>query len=179
MLDRIITDRPEILFLAMTELALVHPVEQSQPQEFDCRPRPREKALEIPRSGRSGPDHGCSPACSHWPGPHIVKAVVSHIGHSWCPQADTFPWPASPVIAGWPVHLSTHFPRFIESRIGSGGPHMLNNSRSVRHFGAHAKHLPLSMHSAARELFLMAEKARLGVGIGGRYATCLSKNCPH
>jgi hypothetical protein len=35
------------------------------------------------------------------------------------------------------------------------------------------------MHSAARELFLMAEKARLGVGIGGRYATCLSKNCPH
>ena len=36
---------------------------------------------------------------------------------------------------------------------------MLNNSRSVRHFGAHAKHLPLSLHSAARELFLMAEKA--------------------
>jgi hypothetical protein len=46
-LDRIITDRPEILFLAMTKLALVHSVEQSQPQEFDCRPRPREQALEM------------------------------------------------------------------------------------------------------------------------------------
>jgi hypothetical protein len=44
-LDRIITDRPEILFLAMTKLALVQPVEQSQPQDFD-RPRPREQALE-------------------------------------------------------------------------------------------------------------------------------------
>jgi hypothetical protein len=46
-LDRIITDRPEILFLAMTKLALVHPVEQSQPREFDYRPYPREKALEM------------------------------------------------------------------------------------------------------------------------------------
>jgi hypothetical protein len=41
--DRIITDRPAILLLAMTKLALVHPVEQSQPQEFDDRPRPREQ----------------------------------------------------------------------------------------------------------------------------------------
>jgi hypothetical protein len=46
-LDRIIADRPEILFLAMTKLALIHPVEQSQPQEFDYRPRPREKVLEM------------------------------------------------------------------------------------------------------------------------------------
>jgi hypothetical protein len=53
-LDRIITDRPEILFLAMTKLALVHPVEQSQPQEFDYRPRPREKALEMLEQ-RAGP----------------------------------------------------------------------------------------------------------------------------
>jgi hypothetical protein len=44
-LDRIITERPEILFLAMTKLALVHPVEQSQPQDFD-RPRAREQALD-------------------------------------------------------------------------------------------------------------------------------------
>jgi hypothetical protein len=53
-LDRIITDRPEILFLAMTKLALVHPVEQSQPQEFDYRPRPREQALEMLEQ-RAGP----------------------------------------------------------------------------------------------------------------------------
>jgi hypothetical protein len=45
-LDRIITDRPEIFFLAMTKLALVHPVEQGQPRDFDDRPRPREQALE-------------------------------------------------------------------------------------------------------------------------------------
>jgi hypothetical protein len=41
------------------------------------------------------------------------------------------------------------------------------------------------MHSAARDLFLMAEKARLGLGIGGRYtkiapveteARCATKN---
>jgi hypothetical protein len=44
--NRIFTDRPEILCLAMTKVAPVHPVEQSQPQEFDCRPRPREQALE-------------------------------------------------------------------------------------------------------------------------------------
>jgi hypothetical protein len=53
-LDRIITDRPEILFLAMTKLALVHPVEQSQPQEFDYRPRPREQAFEMLKQ-RAGP----------------------------------------------------------------------------------------------------------------------------
>jgi hypothetical protein len=53
-LDRIITDRSEILFLAMTKLALVHPVEQSQPQDFDYRPRPREKVLEMLEQ-RAGP----------------------------------------------------------------------------------------------------------------------------
>jgi hypothetical protein len=53
-LDRIITDRPEILFLAMTKLALAHPVEQSQRQEFDDRPRPREQALEMLEQ-RAGP----------------------------------------------------------------------------------------------------------------------------
>ena len=53
-LDRIITDRPEIFFLAMTKLALVHRVEFSQPQEFDDRPRPREQALELLEQ-RAGP----------------------------------------------------------------------------------------------------------------------------
>ena len=54
MLDRIITDRPEIFFLAMTKLALAHRVEQDQPQEFDDRPRPREQALQLLEQ-RAGP----------------------------------------------------------------------------------------------------------------------------
>ena len=53
-LDRIITDRPEIFFLAMTKLALAHRVEQDQPQEFDDRPRPREQALQLLEQ-RAGP----------------------------------------------------------------------------------------------------------------------------
>jgi hypothetical protein len=39
---------------AMTKLALAHSVEQSRPQEFDYRLRPREKALEMLEQ-RAGP----------------------------------------------------------------------------------------------------------------------------
>ena len=43
-LDRIITDRPEIFFLAMTKLAQVYRVELGKPQELDG-PCSREEAL--------------------------------------------------------------------------------------------------------------------------------------
>jgi hypothetical protein len=44
-LDRIITDRPEIFFLAMTRLAQVYRVELGKPQELG-RPCSREEALQ-------------------------------------------------------------------------------------------------------------------------------------
>ena len=45
---------PEIYFQCMVKFALVHRIEQGQPQEFDYRPRPREKALEMLEQ-RAGP----------------------------------------------------------------------------------------------------------------------------
>jgi hypothetical protein len=45
---------PEIYFQCMVKFALVHRIEQGQPQEFDDRPRPREQALEMLEQ-RAGP----------------------------------------------------------------------------------------------------------------------------